>query len=228
MEMLLVFLRFPQPGKVKTRLVPALGAEGAAQLYRAMAAQVVATARTVARPGLQVRLWVEPVTAVDEARRWLGGSADAYHGQPEGNLGSRLEHAFRTAFADRARRVVVIGTDCIELGPALLDQALTALHDHDAVLGPALDGGYYLLGLRRLLVPVFRDIPWSSSRTAAVTRQRLGELGASLHQLPMLRDIDTPEDLRSIRPGALAGWQQAENDNGSCAAVSDAGGSAPG
>ncbi len=201
-ELLLVFLRHPEPGKVKTRLIPAFGAEEAARLYRSMVEQVVATVRSIDRPGLHPRLWVEPATALDEVRRWLGPEL-SYREQVSGDLGNRIEIAFRSAFAEGAQQVVAIGTDCIELDAELLEQAFTQLRTHDAVIGPALDGGYYLIGLARMLPEVFQGIPWSSTHTAAVTRQRLAELQATVHLLPPLRDIDTPQDLQATNNSRL-------------------------
>jgi rSAM/selenodomain-associated transferase 1 len=125
---------------------------------------------------------------------WLGPDF-RYEAQSEGDLGARLEGAFERAFAEGAARVVVVGTDCPGLDGSHLAMAFEGLRGADAVLGPAADGGYYLLGLTRLLREVFRGIPWSTERTLAETLDRLRTGGHSVVLLPTLRDVDRPEDL---------------------------------
>jgi rSAM/selenodomain-associated transferase 1 len=186
----------PEPGRVKTRLIPAVGAERAASIYRKLVERVVATVAAVTRPGLSAWALVEPGSGLDEAAHWLGEGL-RYVAQSKGDLGDRLESAFRQAFDEGASRVVAIGTDCMELTPDLLSQAFERLGDRDAVLGPAEDGGYYLIGLSRPVADLFTDIPWSTAETAAVTRARLSSASARTHELPTLRDVDTPEDLRA-------------------------------
>jgi len=195
-EVLLIFLRLPEPGRVKTRLIPAVGAERAASIYRELVERVAATVAAVRRPGLSTWAMVEPGTRLDEAAGWLGEGL-RYVAQARGDLGDRLESAFRRAFDEGAPRVVAIGTDCVELTPDLLAEAFERLNESDAVLGPARDGGYYLIGLSRPVADLFAGIPWSTAETAAVTRARLAAASARTHELPMLRDVDTPDDLHA-------------------------------
>jgi rSAM/selenodomain-associated transferase 1 len=195
-EMLLIFARYPEPGKVKTRLVPALGRSGAAKVYREMIEQVVKTVRSLRRDSLLPVVCVEPAERVPEMVNWLGLDL-IFVGQSWGDLGDRLNHAFAWAFAQGARRVAAIGTDCIELTSDLIGEAFDRLQERDAVLGPASDGGYYLIALKQPEPEAFRDIPWSSRQTLEVTESRLTRAGASLHQLPLLRDIDTWDDLQA-------------------------------
>ncbi len=195
-EILLVFLRYPEPGKVKTRLIPALGEVGAAETYRRLTERVVRTVVAVDRPGLLPIAYVEPLERVGDVRSWLGEELDTL-GQPTGDLGERLSYGFSWAFDRGADRVAAIGTDCIELTSEGIEEAFERLRHSDGVVGPACDGGYYLIGLSRPLPEVFHDIPWSSDRTASVTLERFEKAGASVDRLEPLRDIDTWEDLEA-------------------------------
>jgi rSAM/selenodomain-associated transferase 1 len=196
-EVAMVFVRHPSPGRTKTRLAEAIGDDAAVRVYRRMAERVVAGVEALSRPGLLRWGWAAPAGEVDTVARWLGPGL-AYFGQPEGDLGARLREAFRAAFAAGAERVVVVGTDCVDAGTACLEAAFEALREADAVIGPAEDGGYYLLGLARPVPQVFEDIPWSTSRAGAETVRRLQEAGASVRLLGRLLDVDTVEDLRRV------------------------------
>jgi len=116
--------------------------------------------------------------------------------QGEGDLGDRLLLAFAQAFAQGAQSVVVIGADCPDLGPTLFAQAFSALTRKNLVLGPAMDGGYYLVGLNRPAPALFSDIPWGNSEVLAATLKQAKELHLSIHLLEPLADVDRPEDLR--------------------------------
>jgi len=203
-ETLLLFVRHPEAGQVKTRLIPALGAAGAAALYERMAAAVARRVAGLRRPGLRRVALVAPPGRVAAVGAWLGEGFTA-EPQASGDLGARLTAAFAAAFAAGARRVVAIGTDCLDLTPELVGAAFDALHRVDAVVGPALDGGYYLIALRRAIPAAFAAIPWSSPDALTVTLDGLQGAGASVHLLPRLRDLDTPEDLDALLPrwGAL-------------------------
>jgi rSAM/selenodomain-associated transferase 1 len=195
-EMLLIFTRFPEPGKVKTRLIPKLGSSGAAVIYRHLAEQVVRTARSVQRDAMQPVICVEPARHIPDVSSWLGPEL-ILTGQVGDCLGERLSHAFEWAFAGGASRVVAIGTDCIELSRDLIAEAFDLLARNAAVLGPATDGGYYLIGLSRPLPDIFREIPWSTDQTFAITSSRLASIGVIPHLLPPLNDIDTWDDLNA-------------------------------
>ncbi len=198
-EILFLFVRHPEPGRAKTRLIPALGAAGAAALYRRMAEAVAAQAGRLARPGLDHVALVEPPERVGEVGRWLG-SPWKVRGQVDGDLGERLAAAFHDAFTAGASRVVAIGSDCLDVDGALLGRAFDLLTAADAVVGPATDGGYYLIGLSRPVAGCFDQIPWSTTETLAVTRTRLAAAGCTVAELPVLRDLDTPEDLAALAP----------------------------
>ena len=196
-EALIVFARFPEPGRTKTRLIPLVGPERAVEAYRRVAEETARQVRRLERPGLERIVWIEPGSRMPEASRWLGPSF-RYRPQPAGDLGVRLSAAFGEAFREGDEHVVAIGTDCPGLGAPLLDRAFDVVASGKAVLGPSEDGGYYLIGLPRPSPNVFREIPWSTSEVFRVTRGRLEGDGAEVAILETLRDLDTPDDFTAL------------------------------
>jgi len=198
---IVVIAKAPQPGRVKTRLIPALGAEGAAALAARMlactlvAAFEAAGAADTADPALGVvELCASPAPG-DPA--WQGVVVPAglrWSAQGEGDLGARMAGAARRVLAG-GERVLLIGTDCPALDAACLRTAAEALDEVEAVIVPSFDGGYVLLGLRRFDPSLFEGIAWSTSTVAAATRVRLDALAWSYRVLPALQDIDVPADL---------------------------------
>lgn len=188
---LVVFCRYPQAGQAKTRLIPALGPAGAADLQRQMTEHTLKQIAPLT-DRLRVTLAYTGGT-VEQMAQWLG-SAWCYQDQGGGDLGARMARALGQA----SPPVVLIGTDCPGLTPAILYQAYGLLARRDLVLGPALDGGYYLIGLRSLQpfpLALFRDMPWSGDRVLTLTQERAIALHLSLGCLPPLGDVDYPEDL---------------------------------
>lgn len=190
----LVFLKAPRSGYVKTRLAATLGSAAANAVYREL------TERQMAEIPAQWRLEVyyAPRGARPEMRTWLG-KRPRYRLQRGEGLGARLTNAFRAAFAAGARRVLAIGADCPDLDAASLRVASQALDATDVVLGPAKDGGYYLIGLRRHLPGLFAEIPWSSDAVLRTTLRRARALDASIHLLEEREDIDDAAALRRYR-----------------------------
>jgi rSAM/selenodomain-associated transferase 1 len=185
---IVIFAKAPVAGRVKTRLIPALGAEGAAKLAREMLA---ATVEEALATGLAVDLCGDPDAAQwHEARTGL-----VLIGQGEGDLGERLARAVRRTLGE-GDNVLLIGADCPELDRHRLVAAAEALANHDAVIHPARDGGYALLGLKRFDPSLFEEISWSTAAVAGQTIARIEALGWSLHAGEILRDVDEPEDLR--------------------------------
>lgn len=202
----LVLARYPTPGQAKTRLIPALGPAGAAQLYQRLAEGMIAQVRAM-EPAVDVALWYCGASET-AMRTWLGDDL-RYCLQPEGDLGHRLTIMLDWAFAQGYGRAVVIGTDCPGLDAALLSQSLTALASGaDLVLGPAQDGGYYLLGLTAPQPALFQGITWSTSAVLAQTVAQAERLHLAPTYLPTLTDIDTPEDLAHLPPSLLLGLPQ--------------------
>ncbi len=191
---LILFTRWPQPGRAKTRLIPALGPAGAAEVQRRLTEGTLARAlEFVQRHPTRLELRGE---GADPAafRRWLG-LAPLIRPQDSGDLGRRMDLALTRALAEGEERAVLIGSDCPGLTPEILAMSLAALADHDLVLGPAQDGGYYLVGLRRPAPEIFRGIAWGSDRVLRQTLNRASELGLRVALLPELADLDRPEDL---------------------------------
>jgi rSAM/selenodomain-associated transferase 1 len=190
---IVIFAKAPVAGRVKTRLIPALGAEGAADLAAAM---LDATCREALAAG------VGPVELCLAGHpEWTGDLPDTVEvtDQGEGDLGERLWRAARRVGAP----LLLIGTDCPELDRNRLRAAAQWLRDHDAMLHPAADGGYALLGLNRLDPSLFEAMPWSTDAVAAETIARIAALGWSLHIGETLRDIDEPADLAHLPPYLL-------------------------
>ncbi|HEX8454904.1 MAG TPA: TIGR04282 family arsenosugar biosynthesis glycosyltransferase [Longimicrobium sp.] len=198
----LVFVRAPVAGRVKTRLAAALSAEGALLIYRRLAEHALREARAL---GGEVRVHFTPADACDEVRAWLG-EGPCYLPQSTGDLGARMEAAFRAALEEGADRVVIIGSDLPELSAALLRRAFAELESHPAVIGPARDGGYYLLGLRTMIEGLFDGIPWSTDEVLARTLERLRAAGIEPAVLDTLSDVDEVDDL----PAGWAEWARAE------------------
>lgn len=191
---LIFFTRYPRPGRVKTRLVGALGEEEAALLARRMAERVFQRARDSAwRRGWQLEVRIDGASEA-EVSAWLGRG---YHfrRQTAADFAGRLEEAFSEAFAAGAQGAILIGSDSPGLTRALLEEAFDALKKQDLVLGPALDGGYYLIGCRRPHPALFRDIPWSTPGVLAATVKAARKNGLTIYLLPPLPDIDRPADL---------------------------------
>jgi uncharacterized protein len=197
---ILIFARYPVPGEAKTRLIPALGPEGAARLHRRMTESAVAVARTalLSRKELNTGITVCCAGAPIKAfRAWLGEDLH-YEAQPSGDLGVRMNFALRTALQHDVA-ALVIGTDVPDITPAILAQAFEALRSHDVVLGPAGDGGYYLIGMKHLYPELFSGIEWGTERVWNQTCDITSGLGLKLSRLPMLGDVDRPGDLPLLR-----------------------------
>ncbi len=180
-------------GQAKTRQKPALGSEGAARAQRRLLGWVTDMGQhwCAATPSRQFRLWCAP----DSQHPFFATltAPSALRDQPSGNLGARLAHIAEKESRNRTA-VLLLGGDGVSINAKTLDQAETALEKHPAVLAPAEDGGYVLLGLRQPKEAVFRDIPWGGKQVASITRQRLTELGWSWAELDEQWDVDTIAD----------------------------------
>ena len=188
-----VFARAPVAGATKTRLIPRLGADGAARLQEQLIERALARATAVAVAGAAVSLWVagdlaQPFVA-DAARR----HGVALHAQQGIDLGERMAHAFATLLHG-AERAVLIGTDCPAMTVDDLHDAAAALDNNDVVVQPALDGGYVLIALRAAQPQLFAGIAWGSALVLEQTMARAAELGLTVGRARPLPDLDTPED----------------------------------
>jgi len=203
-ERLIVFTRYPEPGTTKTRLIPLLGADGAADLQRQMTARVLAQARALkARRSLDLEVRHEGGRR-RLMQRWLGEEVD-YVPQGEGDIGRRMARALDEAMQQGAVSAVLIGSDIPGITTALLEEAFEKVGGRTVVLGPATDGGYYLIGLAASALAaasaaIFADMPWGTSAVLETTRRRLTRSGLSILQLEPLTDVDRPEDLAAWEP----------------------------
>jgi rSAM/selenodomain-associated transferase 1 len=188
MTRIVIFAKAPVLGRVKTRLIPALGAEGAAALAARMLEHTIGEALA---SGLAVELCGEPDPA-----GWYQGPPLHLSAQGEGDLGQRLQRAAERVLA--AEPILLIGADCPALDSHRLRAAAQALEQHDAVIHPAEDGGYVLLGLRRFHASVFEGVAWSTDTVAAQTLGSVRALGWSIDIKDTLADIDEPSDLHVL------------------------------
>jgi hypothetical protein len=203
-EQLILFTRYPKAGQTKTRLIPALGAQGAADFQRRMTERLVEEGRKLgnSRPlNFAVRYEGGDLTLM---RRWLGDTLPCLpqHGE---DLGGRLRQAFADSFEAGHQRVIIIGADCPALSAAVMEQAFGELAQADVVLGPARDGGYYLVGLRAPLPALFSRIDWGTGKVLSQTRRNAALLRASVTMLEELADVDRPEDLQYLSKSQKAG-----------------------
>ena len=184
-----ILSRAPVPGQTKTRLIPALDAEGAADLHRRF---LHATVRTALQANLgPITLWCTPDTSHPEFTACAALGPLTLRPQVVGDLGLRMLATIDTP-------TLIIGTDCPALTQTHLQQAANALNENDAVMIPAEDGGYVLIGLRQPEPAIFTDITWGTAQVLASTRQRLRDIGYSWRELPTLWDVDEPADLTRL------------------------------
>ncbi len=200
-RLVIVFARAPAPGRCKTRLIPVLGASGSARLHRRMGLRTIATAL---ESGAAVQLWCTPDTRHPfflACRRDFGVRLRR---QPGGDLGRRMALALARVLTEGANTVVLAGTDCPSLSSQDFNNAFAALAKGGGVLlQPSTDGGYVLIGARRMPRRALAGIAWSSGHELAQTRRRFTRLGLRSKELPQRADVDTPADYRRARRAGL-------------------------
>jgi len=188
-RLLIIFYRNPELGKVKSRLAATVGEERALALYLFMADHARKISMTV--PVDRVVYYSEFVDLEDN---WLNSDFQKrlQHGE---NLGEKMKHAFEESFNSGYECVCIIGTDCLELTENILRDAFDCLIHNDTVIGPAADGGYYLLGMNRFIPEVFDNKVWSTSSVCGDTIEDIKGRHCSYHLLPTLKDVDNESDL---------------------------------
>ena len=198
-NLLIVFTRYPEPGKTKTRLIPVLGSEVACELHRCMTEDTMKWALQL-RSDRVANLEVRYDRGTDLLmKEWLGEDL-WYCNQGGGDLGNRMSRAFKEAFRSKMKCVIIVGTDCPDMGVDIVCSAFTMLHKRDAVIGPAKDGGYYLIGFRAdtFLPETFREIHWGAKTVFQETMNILKCAGRTVHLLKEKGDVDRFSDLKEL------------------------------
>ena len=189
---LIIFIKNPVLGRVKTRLAETVGKARALEIYRLLLAHTRRVALAV-----EVDRLLYYSRYIDRADEWPAPPFQKFR-QEGADLGARMADAFDRTLRDY-EKAVLIGSDCAELTPAILRTAFRRLDEYDLVIGPAVDGGYYLIGLRHPTPALFRQMTWSTAEVLSETLQRAEGLGKSSYRLPELSDIDTEADWKRIR-----------------------------
>jgi len=197
-DRIIIFGRYPRPGRVKTRLIPALGPAGAAELQRELTEKTLEKVMKLAsNRNIDVEFRYEG-DRKGRMRRWLGTDVD-FSEQGPGDLGRRMHNAFMDAFRQGCRRVVLLGTDIPDLKTDHLSEAFEALREKNLVLGPSSDGGYWLMGLRKSF-DLFEGVEWGTGKVLEQSLALAKGKGLDSYQLETLRDLDTVEDLKQWKP----------------------------
>lgn len=191
-DRLIIFVRNPEKGKVKPRLAAEIGDEQALNVYHKL---LLYTKEVTKRLNCEKAVYYSDHISNNDM--WDNMLYDK-HLQDGNDTGERMQNAFATAFAEGKQRVVIIGTDCIELEAYMIKEAFAVLENNDVVIGPARDGGYYLLGMRKFFPTLFDNKPWYTENLLMDTILDLKKINARYYLLKTLNDIDTAEDLRQL------------------------------
>jgi hypothetical protein len=195
-QLILLFVKAPLRGQVKSRLAAVLGQDAALELYRNFVLDIL---ESIEKIGIPCTVCYHPPGGGKTVKSWLGGRLQ-YMPQEGNDLGERMERAFRRAFSEGAARAVLIGSDIPDLPPALLRDAVGRLDRTGAVIGPAKDGGYYLIGFRNdaFFPGIFRGMEWSADTVLSKTLRVLEQEQREVSVLPSWQDVDTIDDLKDL------------------------------
>ncbi len=202
-HILLIFVKYPEPGKVKTRLAKDIGKKNAAQIYATMAKAVIDNLSKSKKH--KTIIFFDPPERKTDINNWLQCGGCKFFPQNGSSLGEKMANAFLRAFSLGAEKAVIIGTDCIDISNDLINESFSTLHKTDVVLGPAEDGGYYLLGLKKPIPEIFNNIDWSTNRVLNQTLEKLREKKLRFKLLQTLKDIDTANDLNDALLAKIQG-----------------------
>ena len=186
---IIIFVRNPEMGKVKTRLAATVGAAAALHVYKKLLQHTLQ--QTKLADADKFVFYANNITANDI---WQEAAYIKLQ-QQQGNLGAKMEAAFNVIFSKGYSRVLIIGSDCPHLNPQHVTEAFRQLQQNDVAIGPATDGGYYLLGMKRLYAPLFENIEWSPSNVYKSTLEKIGSLGLHSQSLEALTDVDEEKDV---------------------------------
>ena len=194
---LLCFLKYPEPGHVKTRLAADLTAQGAADLYSALAERVLTEVYPLDND-YDLILCVDPAHDITHYQKWIGDSWQ-FREQQGADLGERMSHSIRKTFDEGYEKVAIIGTDCIGMDGQFIEHTFKMLDNHDFVIGPSSDGGYYLLALKAVQDWLFERMAWSTEEVLETTLDRIEARDLKVAKLAEKIDIDTVDDLIVFR-----------------------------
>ena len=194
-NLLLIFIKNPKPGKVKTRLAETVGKDKAYQIYLDLLNYTISESMKVDSAR---QVWYSSYIDRDDKIDEDSFQKSVQSGK---DLGEKMMNAFAQGFKDGYGKIVIIGSDCPEIAASIIEDAFKKLDAFDVVLGPSEDGGYYLLGMRQLIPELFSNIDWSTERVLQQTMFAIQQKKLTWHQLPVLNDIDTEEDLIKSRFG---------------------------
>lgn len=195
---LLYFVKYPEPGKVKTRLAKVVGDHRAAQVYRELTETNLRILNSISPDFAKVIVAFDPFERKEAIRSWIPGPYE-YVAQKGSELGTRLQNAFQFAFEKGFKKVMALGSDTLGLKHDLILKGFEALEFYDVAIGPAKDGGYYLIGTNHEQPFLFKNIPWSSPHVFESTLNKLIENNVSYYLLKKLDDLDEVENLRGGR-----------------------------
>lgn len=195
-SVILLFIKAPVMGQVKSRLAAVIGKKAALELYKSFILDIVDTIKKTGHP---FKICFYPPDAGAAVTSWLGRRWQ-FMPQQGNDLGQRMENAFTRCFSEGFERAVLIGSDLPDLTPSVLHEAITSLAENDVVIGPASDGGYYLIGFnKRTFMPrLFHGIPWSTETVFQETMAILRDSALTVHRAPQWNDVDTAEDLKAL------------------------------
>ena len=191
---LIVFLKYPENGKVKTRLAKNFDESFATKFYKLCVERLIAEFNSELLNDADIFLYCSDIEEIDSARNWLG-TEFIYRFQQRGNLGIRMWSAFEELFKSGYKKAVIVGTDIPDLNSEIINNSFELLNKYDSVIGPSTDGGYYLLGIKQNHPELFEEINWSTNSVLNETLKRLENLKFSNYLLNKLIDIDTADNL---------------------------------
>lgn len=193
---LILFLKYPEKGKVKTRLAKDIGNEKALLIYKKLVSKIL---NQIDSNNYNISIYYFPENKKNEVKKWINLPNIKYLPQSGDDLGARMLNAFKDSISLKYIKTVIIGTDCLEINDNIISKSFYLLDDSNLVLGPATDGGYYLIGLKAVVETIFQDIHWSTEKVLKQTINKAKEIKLSYKFLDFLSDIDTLEDLNNYK-----------------------------
>ena len=193
---LILFLKYPEKGRVKTRLDKDIGNEKALLIYKKLVSKIL---NQIDSNNYNISIYYFPENKKNEVKKWINLPNIKYLPQSGDDLGARMLNAFKDSISLKYTKTVIIGTDCLEINDNIISKSFYLLDDSNLVLGPATDGGYYLIGLKAVVETIFQDIHWSTEKVLKQTINKAKEIKLSYKFLDFLSDIDTLEDLNNYK-----------------------------